>query len=760
MTRRLLVLAALAVCWASTLTGAQADHALEFYPSYYPHEIRIDATGPAQAAKLLASNSIHAYIGRDPFTGGPVPAQLGQADSLSSYLVLTFDTASRTTGDRQGRCDTGANLLATFPREHRGYIFHPYPVTPYHMDYLQHFDLAESAKKKYAPPPDPSVSAPTLKIRAKGTLAEKLVPPTWRAAGQEWDATVEEIPTDDLLATSRISLNGWLGPPWMKEGWFQAYLLLARTLRDSTTKQAAGAIYQRLATGAYESVTERLNLERKLVSLLLGGCERMVVGYTVKREYFNNSDYSEGVENIAYDSQGGLNSSVFIRTVKLKDFLWNGWLRLGIEARPGAAWNPLGGFTDPMGRLIWSAVGDPAEFPAPYSATWVANRVTSTVTSEASPSRKVEVPKDALIPEPGTGLFRPAGEGKIAKAKVLYRALNSSFHDKSPMTIADVLYPFSFAFRSHDPLVDASTALLRDWLAGVRVLGTEQDVKDFGEAKYTFQVHIVEVYVTHGLADPLQVAAAAAPWSTLPWNLIVLMEEAVKRGFAAFSQEEAKRRRVPWLDLARDKALKQRLAALVEEFKRQGYVPVPLKDFVTPDQARARWMALKQFYDKHDHFLVTNGPYQLAKWSPDAVVLQAFRDPSYPLGLGAFNQYPIPRRAYVSKLEVQRDRLEIQAEVEKIFTFQRSYKIVREPLRRQPSEEKTTELPVCHYLVVGPTGDVADAGTARYGDPGMFTVEFNAKLKPGLYSIITALYLGGNYVNPEVKMIQHRVDGN
>jgi hypothetical protein len=413
-----------------------------------------------------------------------------------------------------------------------------------------------------------------------------------------------------------------------------------------------------------------------------------------------------------------------------------------------------------MGRLIWSAVGDPAAFPAPYSATWVANRVTSTVTSEASPSGQVEIPKDALLPEPGTGIFRPAGEGKTAKAKVLYRVLSSSFHDKSPMTVADVLYPLSFASRSHDPSIDASTAQVREWLAGVRLLRAEQDVKDFGEAKYTFQVHIVEVYIRHSLADPLQLASVAAPWSTLPWNLIVLMEEGVKRGFAAFSEEEAKRRRVPWLDLARDKALKERLAALVEEFRRQGYVPVPLKDFVTPDQARARWTALKQFYDKHGHFLVTNGPYQLAQWSPDTVVLKAFRDSSYPLGLGSFNQYPIPRRAYASKLEVRRDRLEIQAEVEKVFTFQRSYKIEREPLRPQSSEERAAELPVCHYLVVGPTGDVATAGTAKYEGSGVFTVDFGGKLKPGAYSIITALYLGGNYVNPEVKMVQHRVGGN
>ena len=51
---------------------------------------------------------------------------------------------------------------------------------------------------------------------------------------------------------------------------------------------------------------------------------------------------------------------MFLRTVKLKDFPWNGWLQLGLDARPSAAWNPIGGFTDEFGRLMWFAVGDPA----------------------------------------------------------------------------------------------------------------------------------------------------------------------------------------------------------------------------------------------------------------------------------------------------------------------------------------------------------------------------------------------------------------
>ena len=749
MTRRLILLAALLFALASPLHDALADDVLEFYPSYYPHEIRIEAIDPASAAKLLAKNSLHAYVGGDPFPGGKPPPGLGHVESLGSYLVATFNTASGAMANRDARCASAGTLVSILAAAKGAYVFHPYPVTPFHMDYLHHFDLSESAKRRYDPRPGPSVSSLALKIRPNGTLAKQLVPSALRETGPGWDVTVEEIAVDDLVAPHRVGLNGWLGPPWIKEGWFQAYLLHAGTLRQKIAKQAAEALYRRVATGAYGDETERFNLERRLVSLLREGCERVVVGYTTRREYFNNSDYSEGIENIAHDSQAGFTSPIFIRTVKLKDFLWNGWLRLGVEAKPRAAWNPLGGFTDAPGRLIWAAVGDPGQFPAPYNSSWVPNRVTSTVVAGG-----LEVPDDALLPEPGTGLLRRVGPGKTASAKVLYRVLASPFHDKTPMAVADALYPFSFAYRSHDPLIDASTALTREWLAGVKVLRLEQDIKDLHDKQLAFQVQIIEVYLKHTLADPRQVAAVAPPWSSLPWQLIVLMEEAVKRGLGALSQEEARRQGVPWLDLVRDQKVKDGLAALVEEFRRQGYVPAPLRGFVTPAEARARWTALKQFYEKRRHFLVTNGPYQLEQWGRDFVALQAFREFTYPVGLGLFNRYAMPRRAYVSRIERRGERLEIRAEVERVFKFQRSFTLVREPLAGPASDTGAGEIPVARYVVVGEDGNVLTAGTASYDRVGLFSVDLRGKLKPGPHTIMVALSLGENSVNPEVKVVQ------
>ena len=68
-------------------------------------------------------------------------------------------------------------------------------------------------------------------------------------------------------------------------------------------------------------------------------------------------------------------AAIFLRTVKLKDFPWNGWPTLGVPNAPAAAWNPIGGFTDETGRLIWLALGDPALFLEPYDARWSLNRI-------------------------------------------------------------------------------------------------------------------------------------------------------------------------------------------------------------------------------------------------------------------------------------------------------------------------------------------------------------------------------------------------
>ncbi len=354
------------------VTVARAGHELPVYPSYYPHEIAIETMAPERAADLLRENKLHAYLGPPPPFPGDMPASIRAVESLGSFIVVRLNLASPAARDGSSACAMIETILRGMAGN-GGFVFHPYPVTPLHGDYLYFADLAAAAKTRFLSAAATQPATPNPKIKADGAQ-KNLVPPAWIAPGPEWDAAVETIDAAGLLAGSMRSVNGWIGPPWLKAGWFHAERILADALDDSDAKGRAAAALARLEASQEHDSVERINLERELVTALAGNCRKVVAGYTVKRQVFS-TEFTEGIENIGFDSIGGLNSPMFLRTVKLKDFPWNGWLTLGIDQAPQAAWNPIAGFDDPFGHLLWSAVGDPALLPQPYDSGWMLNRI-------------------------------------------------------------------------------------------------------------------------------------------------------------------------------------------------------------------------------------------------------------------------------------------------------------------------------------------------------------------------------------------------
>jgi hypothetical protein len=737
-------LALVLVLVAAAAVSAEAGHEIPYYPSFYPQEIAFGVADPTAAPRLLAKGSIHAYIG--PLTAPKGAADLAWVESLRAFVVLTFNPASRTFADARERCAAAARLTPAIVAAKSELVVSPYPVTPWHDDYAYHADLVETAKAR------PATAGAALRLPVLRGFSGLAPGPTWRPADREWDATLEEVPLAELLRDEMTRLNGWMGPPWLKEGWFHAYLLYARTVADAAARSVIGEMLLRRTQGGYASPAERVNLERRLVSALTRDCERVPIGYSLRREAVNDS-YSEGVENVGYDAQAGLGSGVFLRTVKLKDFPWNGWLRVATAARPGAAWNPIAGFTDEAGALVWSVLGDAALLPEPYGVGWLPNRVRAVEVAGS-----VEVPRDALAPEPSTGALRAAAPGAVAQQRVTYRVALSKFHDETKMSVADLVYPYVFAERwgGKGQPVSRASAFLREWLAAVRVVKTDIEVRDFGDLQVLLETPVVEVYLRHA-AEPAEAPAIAPPWSPVPWQLVVLMEEAVTRGLAAFSEDEARRRGVPWFDLARDRKLVDALGSIAESFERRAYVPEALKGVVTVEQARQRWAALRRFHRKHGHWLVTSGPYRLQKWSADGATLAVFRDLSYPNVVGSFDRWALPRRAWIAGIDRRGDRLELQVDAQTLTKFERSYKIVREPMRLAPTGEKAHDTVVARWTAVGAGDEVVATGRAQEVEAGRLIVDLKGKLPPGAYRILIGPELNGNSTNAEVKVISYRV---
>ncbi len=326
---------AILVFLCAAATPAEGGHELPIYPSFYPAEIKVETVDPAAAARLLPTGGIHAYVGAEPVFAAPPPASVAALASLGGFVTVSVDPPD---------CRALEAALRGIAEHPKGIVFHPWPVTPFHPDYLEQADLGATAM-----------------ARARA------------AAPSPTAAKIEEIDAAGLVGPTGAGYDGWLGPPWRKSGWFAAYRLLADALVPAD-RQRADDLLQQLERGDFDSLAEQYAAERRLVSLLAGNCRRRVAGYTLRHEWYD-AEFSSGIENIAFDSLSGLASFVFIRTVKLKDFPWNGWLRLGVASPPAAAWNPVAGFTDPAGRLIWAALGDPAAFPAPDGGGWALARI-------------------------------------------------------------------------------------------------------------------------------------------------------------------------------------------------------------------------------------------------------------------------------------------------------------------------------------------------------------------------------------------------
>ncbi|HME29903.1 MAG TPA: hypothetical protein VKE53_08595 [Pseudolabrys sp.] len=743
-----------------------AGHSVGHFPSYYPDEIRIQAIDPTAAAKGLSDETLHAYVGAAPAFVGPVPKHVESVRSLGSILVLSFKTSSGRYASSDARCAAARGFMAALRDEKAGgFIFHPYPVTPYHSDYLHHLDRVEAAMGAVA---GASAAVSSEKLGAKGRVATEIVRARWQLAAEGVDAFLQEVPVDELLASTGVPFAGWPGPPWAKEGWFEAYRLLAPVI-DGAVREAIDDDYARLSRGETLGLADRTNLERRLVAELTDGCARMVVGYTEKEE-FVDSAYPAGIENVAYDSLSGLNSPVYLRTVKLKEYPWNGKLHLGVRERSTGAWNPVAGFTDPAGRLIWSAVGDPAMIQFPFNASWMHNRVQSVVTKVEGQSGGIRVPSDAFRLQPGTGALQPVEARTFATAKVVYDVLTSPFADGSDMDVADVIYPFVFAYRwgakanasgtTHEPCLQQTLTAMQERLAGLRIARVDRTKHVIAENWEIFtNTPVIEVYLRDVPHDELQVAAIAPPWSTTPWHLLTLMEEAVTRGYAAFSEQESERRRIPWMDLVRDQDLRAKLLPLIVQFERESYRPEALKEFVTAEAAQARWRALAAFAEKNGHFLVTNGPYRLAQWTPDTVVLQAVREVTYPLGFGTFDRFAYPPRAVIESVTQDNGRIAVRASAEMVLKMGREYKHTKEPLLRTTMRGTFGLLVVSRYLLIGPDGKVRSLDKMHWDDDGRFTIDLPERLPPGEYTVNFAIFLDGNSVVPSAKSLHFRIDG-
>jgi hypothetical protein len=196
--------------------------------------------------------------------------------------------------------------------------------------------------------------------------------------------------------------------------------------------------------------------------------------------------------------------------------------------------------------------------------------------------------------------------------------------------------------------------------------------------------------------------------------------------------------------------MNKQLAALVETFERDGFRPEHLEPLVGAEEARKRWAALAAFYKERGHFLVTNGPYLLKRWSADSVSVEAFRDLSYPLGVGSYDAYAVPRRGYITGMEQDNGRVRLSADIDILVKHMRSYDIVRKPLRTIAPDVVKRAAPECRYMVTDSMGQVVAAGQVAPAADAGFQLDLAGELPAGQFTLHAQVVVNDNAMNAEV----------
>jgi len=369
---------------------------------------------------------------------------------------------------------------------------------------------------------------------------------------------------------------------------------------------------KKLLDAAYTSAEERNDWVLRLTRLCLRDSTRVWCVWEVS-PFPRAKDFV----NVAYDLTGGAYSLYTLRTARYADKI-GGSAKVGNRLMFTSAWNRIGGFKWLYDTLPGRAIYDFGVYTHPHTGRYIPIRANFTVQT-AGPDGKLPVPEDAIIFNPATFSFKTVGPGVEATSAVTFKFNFGKWHHGQPITMADVMYSMAEIYRiayENDTLYDPASVtpgreLFIDKCRGVTIDGPDQ----------------VTVYIDYWHIDPTFIAATADIWPLHPWEVMALMNKAVENRELAFSDTRATEWGVEWLDLSKGPSM-DILKKHLDELKAENYIPDYIKDWVTSDEAAARWEALSSWYDTYGHFLVCDGPFYLYSVDPAAkmAVLKAFRE--------------------------------------------------------------------------------------------------------------------------------------
>jgi peptide/nickel transport system substrate-binding protein len=658
------------------------------------------------------------------------------------------------------------------------------PIVPTFPDYARLVDVARALETKYAHTPANVEKAKKIIADEMKALGAELVDGKWTYNGNPVEITflirVEDVRKQigdyvaNILEDLGFTVNRKYGrsrdlaPLWIlgnpAEGKWNVYTggwlstVVSRDEADNFdffyTKRGLpyplwqayqpaeefDEISKKLANRDFSTMEERNQLMAKALELALKDSVRVWIA--------NESPVfaiRKGID-VASDLSGGVYGCALWPYTIRKEGEVGGTVKVLNGEMLNEPWNPPAGSNWIYDTTVYRATRDVAVLPDPYTGLYLPQRVekAEVYVVKGLPVTKtmdwvdlqfvdeIKVPADAYIDwDAKAQKWITVGEkypdGLTAKTKTVVHfdpnLFNMKWHDGATMDVADVLLPMILSFDQAKPesaiydesQVDSFQAF-QEYFKGFRIVSTDPLVIEW----YSDQVYLDAEYIATDAATSFDAdyGFGAAPWDAVALGILA---EANKE--LAFTADKADSLKVDQTNYIAGPSL-DILSKYLDQALNEGYIPYAsvLGQYVTADEAKARYQALKSWYEAHKHFWVGNGPFYMDSIDVTAkiVVLKRFAD--FPDPATKWAGFAEPKIAEVKMAAPAVLKLGAGAVIPVNITYK------GEPY---PADE----INFVKYLIFDANGDLVLKGQAEYvGGPTwnvVLTPEQTAKLVAG-----------------------------
>jgi len=393
--------------------------------------------------------------------------------------------------------------------------------------------------------------------------------------------------------------------------------------------EALNTCADRLNRNDFQTIDERTQLMSDCLGLAMEDSVRIFLNdrssFTPRRA---NTEVTGDLAAGVYGSR--MNSF----TMRFKDQV-GGAMTVGMPSILTEPWNPVAGTNWVYDAAVQRMTADWGFMTDPFTGLRYPQRVDNVVvevkTGLPASSQldwvstefvdEIVVPDDAWVDWDATNqVFITAAE-KFTQTQtaqtmqtLTYRddLLSTTWHDGSPFDLADIVMYMIMYFDTGKPdsaIFDSSQEeVLNAFLTqfkGVRIVSEDPVVIETYSDNYYLESELLDQnyptswYPNYG-------------YGISPWQEIALGYVAESKGELAFSAAKADEMEVEWMNLIGGPSIDILSADLVSATA-EAFIPYAptLSNYITADEAAARWTNYSEWFRKRGHFWVGNGPYYL-----------------------------------------------------------------------------------------------------------------------------------------------------